>query len=243
MIPTKPSSCRGRGASLISMKASPKKRGITLAYDEEPPKRTTIAAPTEGPTVAFDVAASLPAADDNVAIAINPMAKGTVLDRGPDAAAVRLQNGVLEGHRFALFPLKAGELITSWGQPFGLALLPIATGEWIRNIKTLKELQRRQDPEALACQHPNFEDYIKPCAISKEAFAAGGPVPLSSPDESFDGFLRPAGRGVGTRNYGAVMCVSSRTNAFARALERRLRASTHHAARGSYDGVVAMPHS
>lgn len=222
-----------------------KKRGVTLSYEAEAAaiELARAAVPKRGPTLEFDSAASLPAANDNVAIAIHAMEAGTLLRRGADLPELQLAHSVLEGHRVAILPIRAGELITSWGEPFGRALLPISPGEWIRNIKTLKELQRRQEPQAMRCNYPNFEDYIKPCELTMDTFVAGEPVPLSRPDETFAGFRRPGARGVGTRNYGVVMCVSSRSNAFARALERRLRASPVYAARDGFDGVVAMPHT
>ncbi|KAL3906067.1 MAG: hypothetical protein SGPRY_010687 [Prymnesium sp.] len=155
---------------------------------------------------------------------------------GAPHAPLALTHPLLEGHRFSVASIRAGELITSWGEPFGRALLPISPGEWIRNAKTLGELKRRRERGALGCEYPNFEDYIKPCTLSEPNFKPADPVPLSLPDETFEGFIRPEGRGVGTRNYGVLLCVSSRSNAFARALERRLRTSSAFSARGGFDG-------
>ena len=50
------------------------------------------------------------------------------------------------------------------------------------------------------------------------------PLPLSRADAVFDGFVRAAGRGAGTRNYLVLLPLSSRVGSFARALERTLRA-------------------
>ena len=83
----------------------------------------------------------------------------------------------------------------------------------------------------------------------------------------FDGFQRGCGRGCGTRNYLVLLCVSSRANAFARQLEKRLADakatphlggpstfdgghgnfdgahSTFDGGHSTFDGVVALPHT
>ena len=73
----------------------------------------------------------LPAPGDNVAIAIRRLEAGTVLalPGGPRA----LPHTVLEGHRFAMKPIAAGEPLLSWGLPFGFALTAIAPGDYVSN--------------------------------------------------------------------------------------------------------------
>lgn len=216
-------------------------KGLPLRYDPPPlPSPPPSEAPP--PSLPFHTVAHLPSPDDNAAIALTSLdARTTML--GAPHAPLALTHPLLEGHRFSVASIRAGELITSWGEPFGRALLPISPGEWIRNAKTLGELKRRRERGALGCEYPNFEDYIKPCTLSEPNFKPADPVPLSLPDETFEGFIRPEGRGVGTRNYGVLLCVSSRSNAFARALERRLRTSSAFSARGGFDGVSSPPPS
>jgi altronate dehydratase len=154
---------------------------------------------------------------------------------------VTTRHALLEGHRFAIKPIGAGDHIFSWGQPFGKALRPIAPGEWLVNAKALAELHRRGLATDVA--HPNFVDFVKPAALSKEAFAPGARLPLNRATTTFDGFVRTEGRGVGTRNYLVVLPLSSRLNAFARSVEQRLRQHPSAAPGEGLDGVVALPHT
>ena len=114
------------------------------------------------------------------------------------STTIRLSALVLEGHRFAVAPIGLGELITSWGEPFGKALRPIAPGEWLRNTKVIAALLPRGLEPGFT---PNFADYVKPAALSEASFVPGPPVPLHRLDATFYGFVRaPVSRGVGTRN-------------------------------------------
>ena len=69
--------------------------------------------------------ARLPMAGDNTAIAIRRLEAGELVQL--DGRAVPLSHTVLEGHRFAVQPIDAGELLLSWQLPFGAALRPIAS--------------------------------------------------------------------------------------------------------------------
>ena len=189
------------------------------------------------PPLAFDVAARRPWPSDVAAIATCDLPAGQRLT-GPDLV---LSEPLLEGHRFLTAPIAAGELVTSWGEPFGRALRPIAAGEWLRNARALSVLRERADCGWVQGIQPNFSDHVKPCEVSEDTFRAGEPLPHSRLDATFDGFVREAGRGVGTRNYLVLLPLSSRASAFSRALGRRLRAEAPK--EGGLDGVVAMPHT
>jgi hypothetical protein len=45
---------------------------------------------------------------------------------------------IASGHKIALRPIAAGELVKKYGQPFGRATHPIAPGEWVHthNVET-----------------------------------------------------------------------------------------------------------
>ena len=110
---------------------------VVLAYEEE----TQRAPPPAQPTYDFAERCRLPGSSDNAAIAKDdvPAKHGHPLQFHNFAAAAY----ILEGHRFALVPIAEGELITSWGEPFGRALRAIAAGEWLRNANTLRVLRGR----------------------------------------------------------------------------------------------------
>src|SRR4051812_14815237 len=97
--------------------------------------------------------ARLPAAGDNLAIATRMLAAGTRIAHA--GRELVLSFGVLEGHRFAVQPIAAGESLLSWGLPFGTALRDIAPGEYAANAAMLEALHGRGLPFALPGE-PNF---------------------------------------------------------------------------------------
>ena len=219
-----------------------------LAYEEPsaapPPRAPESVAPanaTAREARSFDAVAQLAAPHDNAAIATVELEAGTLI-RLPDGDVARLSCTVLEGHRFVVRLIALGELITSWGEPFGKALRPLGPGEWLRNSKTIHALLDR------GLQLPadaNFVDYVKPAVLNEETFVPGSPLPLERLQlASFDGFVRtPVARGVGTRNFLVILPLSSRSNATARALERRVAALARVPPCGGLDGAVALPHT
>ena len=117
---------------------------IVLAYEEPVPSSTpahAIMPPPSAVPLAFDAVAQLPAPLDNAAIAKEDLEAGQLISHA--STSIRLSARVLEGHRFAVAPIGLGELITSWGEPFGKALRPIAPGEWLRNTKVIAALLPR----------------------------------------------------------------------------------------------------
>ena len=98
--------------------------------------------------------ARLPAPGDNLAIATRTLAAGTRIEH--DGRVFVLDYGVLEGHRFAVQPIAAGESLLSWGLPFGRALRDIAAGEYAANAAMLEALSGRGLPFALPAE-PNFQ--------------------------------------------------------------------------------------
>ena len=84
--------------------------------------------------------ARLPAPEDNCAIAIRDLPASTIV--ATDAGQYSLSHTVLEGHRFAVRAIKRGDMLTSWGQRFGVATRDIRPGEYVMNEGVQIELDR-----------------------------------------------------------------------------------------------------
>ena len=176
---------------------------------------------------------------DNVAIVSRRLEAGTdVMD---DAGATfSLAHTLLEGHRFAVQPIHAGESVLSWGLPFGRATRGIAPGDYICNSDILDALRVRQVDFALPDQ-PNFEDRVVPYELDESTFTPGVQVPVIDSPPAFDGFDRGAARGVGTRNYIVLLGITSQTAGFVRRLESLLKDQADRYP--NVDGVVAVAHT
>ena len=193
---------------------------------------------TPGSTVAFSSVARLAAAADNVAIAIRQLDPGTVIQAGSETWTLR--HSVLEGHRFAVRAVPADDELRSWGQPFGRTLTALAPGDYLCNRSMLEALKVRGLPLTLPAE-PNFEDRIVAFTLDEAAFKPGTPVPLVANPRTFQGYVRPGGRGVGTRNCVVILGTTSRTASAARQLAARLQplARVHP----GIDGIVAIAHT
>ena len=186
----------------------------------------------------LSAAGRLPAPDDNVAIAIRRLEAGTVIE----IAGVErtLTHCILEGHRFAVRSIAAGEALLSWGLPFGHALEPIAPGDYACNGSMLEALAVRRLGVPLP-EQPNFADHLVPYALDAATFRPAPPVELVAAPRTFAGYRRPGKRGTGTRNTIVILGTTSRTASFARQLAARLQplARVHPA----LDGIVAVAHT
>jgi altronate dehydratase len=187
--------------------------------------------------ISLGTAGRIPAPGDNAAIAVRRLENGTSVEW--DGRNVVLPFTVLEGHRFALAKLAAGEALLSWGLPFGYALREIAPGEYLCNEKILTALRQRRVDFALP-QNANFKDHFAPFQLPEEAHC-GEQVGAASEPRFFDGYLRPGKRGVGTRNYMAIIGTSSLTASYARLLAKRLQEVPEHFP--NIDGIVAVAHT
>jgi len=67
----------------------------------------------------------LPTENDNVAIACCRLEQGTSISVSGETTVVTLDHTILEGHRFAVEPIRKGDPLLSWGLPFGCALRDI----------------------------------------------------------------------------------------------------------------------
>ncbi|HEX2861889.1 MAG TPA: UxaA family hydrolase, partial [Lacunisphaera sp.] len=186
----------------------------------------------------FSAVGRLPAPGDNVAIAIRRLEAGTTIEVG--GAARTLQHCVLEGHRFAVRPIAAGEALLSWSLPFGHALTPIAPGDYVCNRTMIEALAVRRLGVPLPVE-PNFADHLVPYQLDEAAFRPAPPVERVAAPRTFQGYRRPGKRGVGTRNTIVILGTTSRTASFARQLAARLQplARVHP----SLDGIVAVAHT
>ena len=184
----------------------------------------------------FDRVARVPAPDDNVAIATRRLEAGTRVADG--ASEFRLPHTILEGHRFARQPIAQGSQLTSWGLPFGIATRALEPGEYVCNERILTALGARDIDFALP-DAANFVDTIETYSLDETCFVPGAQVAPTETGATFEGFRRPGGRGVGTRNFVVVLATTSRTNGFVRAVAER--AAAHAPAR--IDGVVAVTHT
>src|SRR5687768_15498883 len=109
--------------------------------------------------LSFAAAGRIPAEGDNVAIAVRTLPVGSrVLIR---QLVFEFSHTVLEGHRFALFRIRKGEPLLSWGLPFGLALRDIEPGEYVCNERILRVLRERHVDFELPAA-PNFIDFRLP---------------------------------------------------------------------------------
>ena len=74
--------------------------------------------------------------DDNVAVALKPLASGTTVTIGD--LTVTLAEDIPQGHKFALVPISTGKAVIKYGNAIGVAKEDIKTGAWIHthNLKT-----------------------------------------------------------------------------------------------------------
>ncbi len=184
----------------------------------------------------FEEVALLPAEEDNVAIATLIIEVGkTVEYKGQE---LPISHTVLEGHRFAVSNIRKGEYLLSWGLPFGTAMSDIKAGEYLCNPKMLAALKGRNLDFDLPDQ-ANFNDDIPAFNLDTGDFQISSQITPSETKRYFNGFLRDSGRGVGTRNYIAVIGTTSRTASFARQVANQFDTTEYE----NIDGVVAVTHT
>lgn len=127
--------------------------------------------------------------DDDVAVALIPLAAGRQIDIGQQP--VRLANPINAGHKFALRARERGQPVRRYGQIIGFATHAIAPGEHVHSHNLAV------DEMHLAYE---FGTDVRPVSV----------VPLDE-RRTFLGYRRPDGR-VGTRNtvvvIGTVNCAA-----------------------------------
>src|SRR5262245_55200476 len=123
----------------------------------------------------------LPASGDNAAIATRR------LEHGETFNGIRIRGTVLEGHRVAAQSIGAGELILSWGLPFGRALRDIAPGEYLCNPRILEVLKERHVNFEIP-KSANFENYRLPVELDERNFRPGVQTLLYDEPRYFEGY-------------------------------------------------------
>ncbi|MDE0687250.1 MAG: UxaA family hydrolase [Candidatus Poribacteria bacterium] len=186
----------------------------------------------------FTAVARLPLPNDNVAIATQTLESGTRIHHNGEQ--FQLSHTLLEGHRFAVQPIRETEPLLSWGLPFGFATRSISPGDYVCNQKMIDSLSIRNLPFELP-ETPNFSDKMAPYQLDEADFRSGQQVPRHANERPFLGYQRPGNRGVGTRNYIVVMGTTARTSGFARRLAGMC--STRAETYPNIDGIVAVTHT
>lgn len=151
--------------------------------------------------------------NDNVAVALKPIAKGTTLDVA--GAAVTTVEDIPQGHKFAIKAIKKGEAVIKYGFRIGYIQADVEVGAWIHthNLKTaLGEL---------------LEYSYNPTGVDIEP----------SEDAYFDGYMRENGK-VGVRNEVWIVPTVGCVNSIAKAIE----ATAKMVKPEGVEEVVAFPH-
>jgi altronate hydrolase len=152
--------------------------------------------------------------DDTVAVALRKLPKG--MECHVDGLTISLTEDIMQGHKFALQPIKAGEKVYKYGNPIGLASQDIGTGEWVHthNLKTgLGDLLNYQY-QPVSASLKEIEEKV-----------------------CFQGFRRPDGK-VGIRNEIWIIPTVGCVNNVATAIERKAAGLVG----GSLEAVCAFPH-
>lgn len=151
--------------------------------------------------------------NDNVAVALRPIAAGETLQVG--GAAVTTAEEIPQGHKFALKPIKAGEEVIKYGFRIGYAKEDIGVGRWVHvhNVKTALG-------EVLSYTYEPANMDVEP---TDHAY--------------FDGYRRADGK-VGVRNEIWIVPTVGCVNSIAKALEARARSLV----KGTVEDIIAFPH-
>ncbi|MBM7569905.1 UxaA family hydrolase [Aquibacillus albus] len=186
----------------------------------------------------FDEVARLPLPGDNVAVAIRSLDAGTIIHY-QDKELI-LDYTVLEGHRFAVKAISAGEYLLSWELPFGVAKQPIEPGNYVINKGVLDALRVRSLDFPLPPE-PNFTDQAPTFILNEEKFQPAPTLPAYKESRTFMGYRRSKTRGVGTRNTIVLLGTTSRTGSYVKQLAARLQDELKHYPQ--IDGIVPVAHT
>ena len=151
--------------------------------------------------------------DDNVAVALRPIARGERLTAGP--YEVNALEEIPQGHKFALKEIGEGEAVVKYGFRIGLAKEHIPAGGWVHvhNLKTaLGDLLTYQ-----------YNPVVSGLAETEHAY--------------FDGYRR-TDKKAGVRNELWIIPTVGCVNSIARALEKEAQKLVQ----GTVEAVVAFPH-
>ena len=161
---------------------------------------------------------------DNVAVAINPLAKGTVVDV-EGTGEVTLVTDVPAGHKFALRDLAEGENVIKYGFPIGHTRHAVAKGAFLDHNDIKTNLEGQLDYSDISIKNPSP--------------AAPGAALGEAKEATFRGFERKDGQ-VGIRNEIWVIPTVGCVNGICKQIVDRVNAET--GAEG-VDGIFAFPHN
>lgn len=150
---------------------------------------------------------------DTVAVALVPLQAGEVIET--EQGSFALKEDIMQGHKFALQPMTAGDVVMKYGQPIGMMTQDVDQGAWvhIHNMKTrLGDLLEYE-------YHPD----IHPLPERKET--------------TFQGYRRANGK-AGVRNEIWIIVTVGCVNNIAQAIER----ASQHVINEQVEAVCAFPH-
>ncbi len=154
--------------------------------------------------------------DDNVCVAIRPIAAGATIACGP--RDMRLLGSIKAGHKIATRHLAVGRTVIKYGQVIGFATADIQAGDWVHSHNLAAgEFQR---------------DY------ARAEHTPAAPAPLVG--RTFAGYRRGSGR-VGTRNYLAIISTVNCSAAVSKMVAAKFTPEVL-AKFPNVDGVVAFTH-
>ena len=160
---------------------------------------------------------------DNVAVAISPLAKGTVVTVD-GAGDVTLVSDIPAGHKFALCDIPAGENVIKYGFPIGHTRHDVAKGAFLNHEDIKTNLAGQLDYSDIKIKNSNV------------------PAPgsaLKGAEATFQGYVRPDGQ-VGIRNEIWVIPTVGCVNGIIKQIVERVNAETK--AEG-VDGIFMFPHN
>ncbi len=160
---------------------------------------------------------------DNVAVAINPLAEGTVVNV-EGVGDVTLVSDIPAGHKFALRDIAEGENIIKYGFPIGHARHAVAKGHFLDHNDIKTNLEGQLDYSDIAIKNHN-------CPAPGSA--------LKGAEATFRGYVRPDGQ-VGIRNELWVIPTVGCVNGIVKQIVDRVNAETR--AEG-VDGIFGFPHN
>ena len=151
--------------------------------------------------------------NDNVAVALRPLAMGGALDVA--GAKVSLLEDIPQGHKFALRFIKAAEEVVKYGFRIGYAKEDIEAGAWVHvhNVRTALG-------DVLTYDYVPQENDVAP---TEHVY--------------FEGYRRPDGK-AGIRNEIWIIPTVGCVNSIAKALENQAKSL----AVGNVEDVIAFPH-
>ena len=121
---------------------------------------------------------------------------------------------------------------------FAVATRDLSPGQYLCNDRIVSSLRERGVEFELP-KESNFRDIVPSLELSEESFKASLQVSTYDDTRSFSGYHRGKERGTGTRNYGIIVGLTSRTASFARLLADRARDMKSP----NFDGVVPISHT